>query len=372
MSKSKRSCILFSFVLLLGLYLPTQIGAQSIDQKTGKEQEKKEIPPVQQTVSGTMGGVVGGVVCAPQGQGPGQSREQAQGVVIGGITKVALDDDFLLAPRTIVILKIEHLLVKPVETIVLQDVTNLRTELGMSVSYSIWWPEPAKATAGLEITPTIIDGKGFDLKISVLKDGKIIKEEKVLASNLEPVIVELFKNEADNIKLAEKITPFIQTVEPLQNYPKALDRLEIAGGVLIMNDIMVVGHGRGGNLASGGGSEASPFFLYFWIKGKGIYVLSLWPFPGAKPLGVISDSVIRIRYDRDYFAWYSLKPILPEGKWRVWVRNNPDYDPLQEMAGSIPEKDLQRVQSVLGKENAAITGVAGKGSLDRFFKGVKD
>jgi hypothetical protein len=372
MSKSKRSWILFSFVLLLGLYLPTNVGAQTTGQKTGQEQEKKKIPPVQQTVSGTMGGVVGGVVGTPQGQGPGQSQGQAQGGVIGGITKVALDDDFLLAPRTIVTFKVEHLLVKPAETVALLDVTSLRTESGMSVSYSIRWPEPAKAIVGLEITPTIIDGKGLNLKISVLKDGQVIKEEKVLASNLEPVIVELFKNEADHIKLAEKITPFIQTVEPLQNYPKALDRLEIAGDVLIMNDIMVVNHARGGMLACDGGSEASPFFFYFWIKGKGIYVLSLWPFPGAKPLGVISDSVIRIRHDRDYFAWYSLRPILPEGKWRVWVRNNPDYDPLQVMSRSIPEKDRQRVQSVLGKENAAVTGVGGKGSPDRFFKGIRD
>jgi hypothetical protein len=371
MSKSKRSCILFSFVLLLGLYLSTIIGAQTADQKAGQEQEKKKIPPVQQTVGGTMGGVVGGVV-APQGKGPGQSQRQAQGGVLGGITKVAFDDDFLLAPRTVVTLKVEHLLVKPVETVTLQDVTSLRTETGLSVSYSIQWPEPAKAIVGLEITPTIIDGKGLELKISVLKDGQTLKEEKVIASNLEPVIVELFKNEADNTKFAEKITPFIQTVAPLTNYPKALDKFEIAGDVLIMNDTMVVNHARGGMLANEGGSEASPFFFYFWIKGKGVYVLSLWPFPGAKPLGVISDSVIRIRHERDYFAWYSLKPILPEGKWRVWVRNNPDYDPLQEMSSSIPEKDRQRVQSVLGRENAAITGLGGKGSLDKFFKGVKN
>lgn len=372
MSKSKKSCILFSFVFLWGLYLPTNIGAQTSDQKTGQGQEKKKILPVQQTVSGTMGGVVGGVVGTPQDQGPGQSKGQTQGGVIGGITKVAFDDDFLLVPRAIVTLKVEHLLVKPVETVTLQDITSLRTESGMSVSYSILWPEPAGTIVDLEITPTIIDGKRLDLIITVLKDGRIIKKEKVLASNLEPVIVELFKNEADNIKLAEKITPFIQTIEPLQNYPKTVDRLEIAGDVLIMNDILVVNHARGGMLASDSGSGASPFFLYFWIKGKGIYVLSLWPFPGAKPVGVISDSVIRIRHDHDYFAWYSLRPILPEGKWRVWVRNNPDYDPLQEMSRSIPENDRQRVQSILGKENAAITGVGGKGSLDRFFKGIKD
>jgi hypothetical protein len=368
MSKSKRSRILFSFIFLLGFCLNIDIHAQPSGPKAGQEQGKKKIPPVQQTGSGVMGGVVGGVVGAPQSRGPAQNQGQVQGGVIGGITKVAFDDDFLLVPRRIVTFAIKHILVKPTETAALPGVTSLRTESGLSVSYSIRWPEPAQTIAGLEITPTIIEGKGLDLRISVLKDGQIIKEERVLANNLEPVIVELFKNEADRIKLAEEITPFIQSIEPLGNYPRALDKLEMTSDVLIMNDVMVVNHARGGMLASDGGSESSPFFLYFWIKGKGLYVLSLWPFPGAQPLGVISDSVIRIRHDRDYFAWYSLKPILPEGKWRVWVRNNPDYDPLQEMFRSIPEKDRQRAQSVLGRENAAITGVGGKGSLARFFK----
>jgi hypothetical protein len=99
-----------------------------------------------------MGGVIGGVVGAPQGQGPGKNQGQAQGGVIGGITKVAFDDDFLLVPRTIVTLKVEHLLVKPIETVALQGITSLRTESGLSVSYSLQWPEPAKAIAGLEIT----------------------------------------------------------------------------------------------------------------------------------------------------------------------------------------------------------------------------
>lgn len=364
MNKSKSAVVGRCSLLLLGVVLC----AHAAIQIAAQEQEKKKTPPVQKAVSGAIGGVVGGVVGGTQGQEPGQVRGQVLDGVIRGITKIAFDDDFLLEPRKIVTFVIEHLLVKPTETIALPGKTNLRTELGAGVSYSIRWLEPAEAEAGLEITPTIIDEKGLELKISVLRYGQIIKEEKALASNLEPVIVELFQNETANIKLAEKITPFIQSVEPLQNYPKALDKLEMTGDVLIMNDVMLVNHSRGGILASDSGSEGSPLYPYFWVKGKGVYVLSLWPFPGSKPAGVISDSVIRIRLGHDYFAWFSLRPILPEGKWRVWVRNNPDYDPLQGSLNSIPEKDRERVISIIEKENAAMTGVGGKDSLDKFFK----
>jgi hypothetical protein len=356
MSKSKNKDLPFCLVLSLGLFLLANLFVQAAIQETGQGQEKKKLPPIQQTIGGTMGGVVSGVVGT------------AQGGVIGGITSKTFDDDFLLEPRKIVTFVVEHLLVKPTETVALPGKTNLRTELGMSVSYSLRWPEPAKSEAGLEITPTIFEDKGLNLRISVLKNGQVIKDETVLASNLESVVVELFKDETNGMKFAEKITPFIQTIEPLQSYPRPIDKLEIVNDVLIINDVMVVNRSRGGILISDDGSEASPFYLYFWIRGKGVYVLSLWPFPGSKPLGVISDSVIRIRQGRDYFAWYSLRPLLPEGKWRIWVRNNPDYDPLKEMYSSLNEKDRERVSSILGKENAALTGVAGKNTLEKFFK----
>lgn len=361
MNKSRNAGVWLFILLLLGLNRSFGLFALGADRPITQEQEKKKNPPVQQAAGGVTGGVLGGVMGGTQGQ--------VQGGVIGGRTMVAFDDDFLLEPRKTVTFVIEHLLVKPAETITLPEKTNLRTELGFGVSYSLTWAEIAKGEFSLEITPTIVGEKGLDLKISIQRDGKIIKEEKTLARNLEPVIVELLQDDVDHIKLAEKITPFIQTVEPLPNYPKALEKLEMINDVLIMNNVVLVNHSRGGRLASDKGSEDSPFYLYFWVKGKGAYVLSLWPFPGSKPLGVISDSAVRIRHGQDYFVWFSLKAILPEGKWRVWVRLNPDYDPLQEMLAAIPEEQRGGIKARFEGENATLAGVgAGKNFLDKFFK----
>ena len=358
MNKTRNASVWLFILLFLGVNLTFGLSAQAADRQTTQEQEKKKNPPVQQPLGGVMGGVIGGYIEGTHGQ--------AQGGVIGGMTKDAFDDDFLLEPRRIVTFVVEHLLIKPTETVHSLEKTNLRTEFGIGVSYSFRMAAAAKVEFGLKITPTISGVKGIDLKISIQRDGQTVKEESVLARNLEPVIVEIFQNEVDHIKLAEKITPFIQTVEPLPNYPKAVEKLEMTSDILIMNNILLVNNTRGGMLASHGGSESSPIYLHFWIKGKGVYVLSLWPFPGSKPLGVISDSAIRIRCDQDYFAWFSLKPILPEGKWRVWVRHNPNYDPMQEMPASMSEADRGRIKSGFEKENATITGVSG--SYARFFK----
>jgi len=358
MNKSRNVSVWLFILLFLGVNLTFGLRAKAADRQTTQEQEKKKNPPVQQAAGGVMGGVIGGFIEGTQGQ--------ARGGVIGGMTRNTFDDDFLLEPQKIVTFVIEHLLIKPTETIHSLEKTNLRTEFGIGISYSFRIAVAAKVEFGLKITPTITGVKGIDLKISIQRDGQTVKEESVLAQNLEPVIVEIFQNEVDHIKLVEKITPFIQTVEPLSNYPKALEKLEMTNDILIMNDVLLINRTRGGALTSHGGSESSPVYLYFWIKGKGVYVLSLWPFPGAKPLGVISDSAIRIRHDRDYFVWFSLKPILPEGKWRVWVRHNPNYDPMQEMSVSISEADRGRIKSSIEKENATIAGVGG--SYARFFK----
>jgi hypothetical protein len=358
-SNVSRNASVWLFILLfLGVNLTFCLSAQAADRQTTQEQEKKKDPPVQQSMGGVMGGVIGGFIEGTQGQD--------QGGVIGGMTQKTFDDDFLLEPRKIVTFVIEHLLIKPTETIHSLEKTNLRTEFGIGISYSFRMSTAAKVEFGLKITPTISSVKGIDLKIAVQRDGQTVKEESVLAHNLEPVIVEIFQNEVDHIKLAEKITPFIQTVDPLPNYPKAVEKLEMTNDILIMNNVLLVNNTRGGMLASHGGSESSPIYLHFWIKGKGVYVLSLWPFPGSKPLGVISDSAIRIKYDQDYFVWFSLKPILPEGKWRVWVRHNPNYDPMQEMPVSMSEADRASIKSGFEKENATIAGVGS--SYARFFK----
>jgi hypothetical protein len=209
----------------------------------------------------------------------------------------------------------------------------------------------------LEITPFLVEEKGIDLKIAVVQSGRIVKEETVRARNFEPVVVELLENKEAGVKLADRITPLIQSVLPISEYPGVVEKLEIVNNVLIMNDTMVINGTRGSLLTAVGCSKDNPWYLFFWTKGKGVYVLSFWPFEGAEPIGVVSSNAIRIRHQGDQFAWISMSPILPEGKWRVWVRNNPSYDPLKE-----------KIKKFYEKENAAFSGVTrGPEAFKRFF-----
>jgi hypothetical protein len=83
---------------------------------------------------------------------------------------------------------------------------------------------------------------------------------------------------------------------------------------------------------------------------------------------VVSDSAIRIRHGKDYFAWISMKSIVPEGKWRIWVRNNPSYDPVQELLNKMPEGERAKTKVALEKRGNAISGIArGRGILSKFF-----
>jgi len=383
--------MMFLFLLCFG-----SPGMAGVQEKEHVKKEVKEKPKDKDSkakggviggvVGGVMGGVVGGVVDDTQAGDKGGKKGGVFGGVMGGVVggvqggekggvsggitrgilTIDLDGDFLLQPRKIITFEVEHLLLKPTETISLFKTKNLRTESGLALHYQYTAPTGTKDEVGLEITPTIVEDKGIDLKIEILHNGKSVKSERILSRNFDPVLIELMENKDDHSKLVEKLTPLIQVVSPPQKYPKALDILEMNGHVLVMNDTMVINGTRGSRLSIGGGSEEDPAFLYFWIKGKGAYVLSFWPFVGADPIGVVSENTIRIRHGKDFFAWLSSKPILPEGKWRVWVRNNPDYDPISDM--NMPEIQNDRLKAELQKENAAYTGVtSGRKALDRFF-----
>lgn len=150
--------------------------------------------------------------------------------------------------KPIVTFTVEHLLIKPAETISIGEKTNLKTEFGFAVSYSYKMPSVTKDEVGLEITPILIDEKGIELKIRILRNGKSVKEEKILACNLEPVVVELLQNEADHLKLADKITPLILPVYPSQKYPRALDKPAFSNILAVPSEFrgrMLTGVGTG-------------------------------------------------------------------------------------------------------------------------------
>jgi len=232
-----------------------------------------------------------------------------------------LEEELQLDLNRIIDLKIEILEIKPTQTILIASPT-IRTENGATVRFLAG--RNKESSLQIDITPSIEEGKGIKLKIGS-KIGDMMTENKIetlLTRNLESALIEMLKNKSDNSKLAIKITPFVVAIEPAKEYPKPVYELQLNDFVLLMNNDRLIAKG---SLQTK--SEQGEFILYFYVEGKGIYVLSFKPFEGAKKEGVANGKVIKIKHGEDYFEWICQDPILAEGKWLVWVRNNPTFKP---------------------------------------------
>ena len=284
------------------------------------------------------------------------------------------DEYFIFKPKKIIELNIEHLEIRPAETIPLKGIVRLKTESGESVKYEIVSPSLSFDSVQLELKPVIVDLKGIEMMIQVSHAAKILQKKSILTRNLEPVIVELMRNKDKSVKIADKITPIIHVIMPAGSYPQPINELKMVRHILFMNDEFI---SRGGTSTTRTESEDGQIFLYFWIKGKGLYLLSFRHFEKAEFLGVVKNNVIKVRHGDDYFEWISMEPILPVGTWRVperkfrvWVRHNPDYDPLF----MLPEKDREEIQKRYEESQkefdftAGITSGSSKKILKRFFK----
>jgi hypothetical protein len=308
--------------------------------KKKKEQAKEK----DSKAKGIVGEVTGGV----------------QGGVIGGVILKPIDTDFLLEPKKIIELKIEHLEIRPSVTIPLKGMIKLKTESGSSVKYEISSPSLSLKNLELQLKPVIVDPKGIMMNIQISQAAKILHQQSVLTGNLQPVIVELLKNKDRSIKLADKITPIIQLIMPPMAYPHLIHEIKMVKHILFMNEEFI---SRSGTATASAESDDSQIFLYFWIKDKGLFLLSFKAFDKAQPIGVVKNNIIKIKHGEDYFEWISMDPILPVGEWsatqgkfRVWVRHNPDYDPK-----SILSDEESNYESGIASGNI-------KTVLQRFFK----
>jgi len=347
--------------------------------KTAKEKKKGVIGNVEGRVikgvqgivkgsveGGVLGGVQGGLEGGVKGGIVGGVLGSVEGGVIGGIqasdkdlVSRIPDEDFIEAPMKVIELRVEHLEIHPTETVPLDGGVRIRTGSGFPINYI--YRSTDTYLVELELTPIIIEKKGIEIEVKIFQNEKIIKKETVFTRNLESFIVELLENEDGTIKYVDKITPFITIIEPAKKYLWPISHIEMKKAMLLIRK-------DGGyniidqnvSLAAVNTEGHAPF-LYFYIKGKGIYVLSFRPFNGAEPTGVLRDNIIKIKHKGDYFEWIARDSILPEGKWLVWVRNNPEYDPAKDML----MQDL--TYSVLAKET--FMGIAsGEFILKRFFR----
>ncbi len=176
----------------------------------------------------------------------------------------------------------------------------------------------------IEVVPTIKAGQGIELKVTYRREPemKAPKEQTLLTPNSQTVLLELLENKAENSKLAVKITPLVEAQEGAKEYPDGLNELRFVRSFLIMNNDRLIA--KGGLSVKNAEGGVVP---YFFVEGKGAYILSFHPFEGAEPKGLVCGKVMRINFGEDEFEWFSEEPILPEGLWLLWVRNYPMLKP---------------------------------------------
>ncbi len=303
-----------------------------------------------------MGGVIGGV------------EGEIQGGIQYGIQHGVFEsdeDDFIKEPKKIIEFYIDHLLIKVTETIPLETSTKIKTDNSKTVGYSYLIGSDGKTEIKLELTPLIIENKGIEIKIKVFHGGKVIKEEKLFTKNLEPIVVELLENKDKQEKFADKIVPLIRTINPAVRYPYVIKELKFLNYMLFMNRELVRRTTRM-DLTVPSGSKDNPIFVGFFIEDKGMHVMSLSPFEGAEPIGVARDNVMKFKHKGDLFEFVSLRPIMPEGKWLVWVRINPYYNPVNDLAISEASRENLKLRLQQEKDPYVSFWFSGKG-LERIF-----
>ena len=263
------------------------------------------------------------------------------------------DDDFLVEPKKYINVQIDLLEIKPSKTLMLTN-PRIRIENGHTGSLVQGTQTPPNNIA-INIVPAIVEGKGIDLKVEFIKEPEMKekKEEKIFLKNAESAVVELFENKAKESKIAIRITPFVEVVDAAKEYPRPISEVRLNDSFLLLNEDKLIAQG-----SLNATSDADDIYLFFNCDGKGLFVLSFKPFEGAEPKGVVKGKILRIKFGEDEFKWMCREPILPEGKWLVWVRHNPNLKQITIGKGR---------EGILGK-NGLIGIGTGKDDWKPFFK----
>ncbi len=226
------------------------------------------------------------------------------------------DDDFLLEPRTYISIGLELLEITPSATTVMSS-SRVTTENGKPGYYR---QGNRDGSLSLRFVPSIIDSKGIELKFDFKKEPEMkeSRQGKILLQNTYSAILELFENKARQSKIAVKITPFVEVVESAKLFPREISEIQLKDSFLIQNEDKLIAKG---SLSAVAGSN--DIFLFFTSEGKGLFLLFFRPTEGAKPMGVVNGKILHIKIGEDTFEWQGRDPILPDGKWIVYVRPIP-------------------------------------------------
>jgi len=241
----------------------------------------------------------------------------------GGLTIIKStgwpDDRFLITPKKYINIQFELLEIKPSETVSLEKF-GLRAEEGTKAEYVQGGRD--RLPLEVNIIPTIVEGKGVRLKVDfkIGQEMKNPKAEEILVPNAGSMMVELLENKTKGSRIALRLTPIVEVVEAAKEYPGKIRELELVDSFLVLNDDKLIAHNDSMSAKSDSGAD---IYLFFYCYAKGVDVLSFKPAEGFTPAGVVSGKTLTIKVGGDTFDWYSSQPILPEGKWLVWVRCNP-------------------------------------------------
>jgi hypothetical protein len=243
----------------------------------------------------------------------------------GAVTKLTktqdMEVDLTPEPKTYIHLRMEVIEIRRSETKLISSPV-VTVENGKTAK--VIQGRSKTSNLSIEVIPMIVAGKGIELKVSYKKEPEMkdSKQQTVLTTNSQPVVIDLLENKAADSKLAIKITPLVEIKEGAKQYAEAVNDLQFVRSFLIMNnDKLIV---KGGLSVKDADGEIMP---YFSVEGKGIYMVSFKPFEGAEPKGLVRGKIMKITFGEDEFDWFSEEPILPEGLWLVWVRNNPTLQP---------------------------------------------
>lgn len=294
-----------------------------------------------------------------------QQKEEVAGKVLSGIS-TNIEEFFITEPIKIIEFQIQQLEISATNTIPIGETIKIKTKSGFFIAYQISTDSFIEKSVDIKLTPKIVEDKGIEIKIKVSHKGKVLREETVFTRNFESIFVELMEKDDEYKKLANKITPLIHVIEPPIKFPRHINRIEMANHILyvkILEKTNIISSNRSLSAETSDGQ----IFMYFFQRGLGVYLLSFAPFKGAQPIGVVSDNIIRIKHNDIYLEWISRKPILPEGKWLVWVRINPQYDPYDDKNETLEDKLRRGIETYL--RFPYLSGIATDDIfLKRFFK----
>jgi hypothetical protein len=260
-------------------------------------------------------------------------KDKAGQIAIDSETK-AIYDLNLLEPRSSIDLNLVFMEITKTNSEIYLN-PSIRAQDGFAANLE-WGSKLKDLSFQISIIPHVIEGKGVELKVqyTIGPQMKAPLEKTLLIGNSESAVIELMENKPKESKFMLKITPMINKVGPIEAYPEDIKSLKLEDSILTMNDELVIAKG-----SLRAESDKNEIFIYFYARGKGLYVISFKPFEGAEKKGVASDNVLRLKYGEDYFEWTSRDSILPKGKWPAWVRRNPQFDFAGKTGGLLSTKN---------------------------------